>query len=186
MKHSACCSKGIRYPNPEEVNTGSAFMGVCDGLPNDSEKESTVRIYCLAAQRNNTWIMTQEQLDERDSSGSFYWNGMVQEGWFEKGVNTQTFCPTDVFFGKLMANGLIKTREMIHLEPTLEVFVVRVYKKGFVKMVVILALDETDAISLAENEYQQNGWTDFSISESPTGPFKRGSVLFSNTHEVDF
>lgn len=175
----------MNYPSPKIVNTDSTFMGVCDGLPNGSEKESTVRIYCLAAKKHNTWMLTQEQLDERDSSGSFYWNGMVQEGWFEQGVNTQTFCPTDVFFGKLMANGLIGS------DPTLEVFVVRVYKKGgrkvgLVKMVVILAMDETDAVDLVKGVYEPQGWTEFDISESPTGPFNRGSILYFNTAEVDF
>lgn len=173
----------MNYPSPHEINTDSTFKGVCEGLPDGSEKESTVRIYCLAAKKHNTWILTQEQLDERDSSGSFYWNKMIEAGWFERGVNTMTFCPTNIFFGKMMEHGLILKSKFV---PDLEVFVVRVYKTGWVKMVVILAIDEDDAIASVENEYQPDGWTEFDISELVQGPFKRGSVLYFNTAEVDF
>lgn len=178
----------MNYPTPHEINTDSRFMGVCDGLPNGVEKEATVRVYCLTAQKHNSWILTQEQLDERDRSGSFYWNAMIEAGWFEKSMNRMTFCPTNVFFGKMMEHSLILKSKFV---PELQVFVVRVYKKGgrkvgLVKMVVILAMDETDAINSAKNEHEQDGWTEFDISESPQGPFKRGSILYFNTAEVDF
>ena len=99
----------IYRPTPQDVKTTlpSEFMGLCDGMMNGSEKEATVRVFCLTAQKHNRWELTQDELDERDSSGRFYWNGLISEGWFEEVVVDQTFNPTDKFFGGLLANGLI-------------------------------------------------------------------------------
>lgn len=114
----------MNYPTPHEVNTNSQFTGVCNGLPQGSAKEATVRVFCITAKKHNTWFLTQEQLDERDRTGSFYWNGMIREGWFETAINSQKINPTDVFFKRLIANGLIESVK--EEKPTLKLFTCRV------------------------------------------------------------
>lgn len=74
----------MKYLSPQDVNAGSEFTSLCDGLPNSAYKEQAIRVYCLAAQMYGRWGLAQEELDKQDVNGRFYWNGLIVAGWFEE------------------------------------------------------------------------------------------------------
>ena len=97
----------MNHPKPYEINTDQPFWNICDGMSIQSSRESTVRIFCCAAQKHSRWNLTREELGEQDASGKFSFNGLIREGWFQRIIADQQFVPTSKMFDALMANGLI-------------------------------------------------------------------------------
>ena len=97
----------MNYPKPYEINTDQPFWNLCDGLTGSSKKEATVRIFCRAAQKHSRWNLTQQELDEQDASGVFTFNGLRDEGWFERHLADGWFVPTAKMIEALTDNGLI-------------------------------------------------------------------------------
>ena len=95
----------MNRPTPREVNTDGHFWQVCEGMKHGCEAETTVRVFCLAAQSNNRWELSQDELDQRDTSGSFHWNGTLEAGYFEK--RGGKYVPTEKCFGRLLEQGRI-------------------------------------------------------------------------------
>ena len=191
----------MNHPRPYEIDTDQPFYSVCDGLPNGSEKESTVRIFCCAAKKLSRWNLTQEELDEQDSSGVFTFNGLIEEGWFESSKDRgkypsdtwyPTFHPTAKMFGRLMVEGLIYENEdedegEFDETPRLKLFKVRVIFQDRTKRncwFTILHVDEEqaeDAIYKRVTKYRhvlaQRGPVDrIDVSEFE-GPFVAGHII---------
>ena len=101
----------MNHPKPYEINTDQPFWNICDGMSIQSSRESTVRIFCCAAQKHSRWNLTREELGEQDASGKFSFNGLIREGWFQRIIADQQFVPTSKMFDALMANGLIYENE---------------------------------------------------------------------------
>ena len=119
----------MNHPKPYEINTDQPFWNICDGMSIQSSRESTVRIFCCAAQKHSRWNLTREELGEQDASGKFSFNGLIREGWFQRIIADQQFVPTSKMFDALMANGLIYEEDDDAFEdekPTLILFKVRV------------------------------------------------------------
>ncbi len=195
----------MNNPRPFEINTDQPFWNVCDPLSGASEKESTVRIFCCAAKKLSRWNLSQDELNEQDSSGLFHFNGLVEEGWFESSTERAkypsdtwypTFHPTNKMFAALMANGLIYEDEDELYEdedafeeekPELKLFKVRVIFKDRTKRncwFTILHIDEEqaeDAIYKRVTKYRhvlaQRGPVDrIDVSEFE-GPFVAGHII---------
>lgn len=95
----------MKRPLPQDVNTDGHFYNVCEGMRHGCEAEDTVRLFCLTAKDHNRWELSQAELDQRDTSGEFYWNGTLEAGYFEK--RDSKYVPTEKCFGSLMKEGRI-------------------------------------------------------------------------------
>ena len=182
----------MNNPRPYEINTDEPFWNMFDGVPGGAKKETTVRIFCIAAQTYSRWNLTQEELNEHDSSGHFTFNGLAQEGWFEKSNISMTYQPTDKMFRALIANGLIYEDEdeedgWEEETPRLKLFKVRVIFKDRTKRncwFTLLHVDEEqaeDTIYKRVTKYRhvlaQRGPVDrIDVSEFE-GPFVAGKIL---------
>lgn len=94
--------------SPDSIKTDDHFWNFAEygGLQKACEKETTARVFCLAAQKLGRWDLSQEELDAEDSKGSFHWNGTL-EIWFDE-LENGCFRPNHMFFGRLLSIGLVK------------------------------------------------------------------------------
>lgn len=67
---------------PSDINTETHFVDVFGHF----ETEAGARIIVRHCQEAGEWVpMSQEELDKRDSAGSFWWNKLQSGGWVIKG-----------------------------------------------------------------------------------------------------
>lgn len=46
-----------------------------------SEREVSAKLFVRACQKANSWTVTQDQLDKEDSTGNYWFNGLIQDKW---------------------------------------------------------------------------------------------------------
>lgn len=88
---------------PEQVVTNKHYFDVAGR----SETEDTCRVFMVAAKRYGRFELTQEELDEVESNGSFLWNGAVDRGYFEQ-LESGHYKPTQKLMGNLISGGYVE------------------------------------------------------------------------------